>query len=456
MTNPGLTYYELNLDGLVGPTHHYAGLAFGNLASTNHARRVSNPAEAAHQGIKKMRLIHQLGIKQAVLPPQQRPNLSMLYQLGFTGTPQQQLQKAYQTNPSLVSACYSASSMWTANTATVAPSLDTLDKRVHFTAANLVSNLHRYQEADFSSELLARLFHDKRYFHHHSVLPKTAITADEGAANHSRLALNHQTPGVHLFVYGKRALPSGEQQPAPQQFPARQTREASEALARKHQLNPKQVVFACQNPAVIDLGVFHNDVIATANESVLLLHEASYVNQQAVITELQEKCDFPVHIIEISAKQLSVREAVASYLFNSQLLTLPNHTMALVAPIECQQSKAIQTVINELLANPQIPINQVHYLDLKQSMHNGGGPACLRLRILLNEAELAAMHQGIVVNDALLDALDNWVDKYYRDILHVADLIDPALVDESLTALDALTALLKLGSIYPFQREETN
>ncbi|MDX2347040.1 MAG: N-succinylarginine dihydrolase, partial [Legionella sp.] len=29
--------YELNLDGLVGPTHHYAGLAYGNTASLAHA-----------------------------------------------------------------------------------------------------------------------------------------------------------------------------------------------------------------------------------------------------------------------------------------------------------------------------------------------------------------------------------------------------------------------------------
>ena len=26
--------YEINFDGLVGPTHHYAGLSFGNEAST--------------------------------------------------------------------------------------------------------------------------------------------------------------------------------------------------------------------------------------------------------------------------------------------------------------------------------------------------------------------------------------------------------------------------------------
>lgn len=45
--------YELNMDGLVGPTHNYAGLAPGNIASLNYASVASNPQAAALQGLKK-------------------------------------------------------------------------------------------------------------------------------------------------------------------------------------------------------------------------------------------------------------------------------------------------------------------------------------------------------------------------------------------------------------------
>lgn len=447
--------YELNMDGLVGPSHHYAGLSAGNIASTSNALSIANPAAAAHQGIAKMRFLHHLGLKQAVIPPHQRPNLHLLYQLGFSGTPTEQLNKAKRTDPRLLSACYSASSMWTANAATVSSSLDTHDKRTHFTAANLVSHLHRHQEADFSQYLLQRLFPDQRYVCHHSVLPRTVTTGDEGAANHSRLCENYHDAGVNLFVYGKSALATNKQEQTPHHFPARQTLEASQAIARSHQLNPDSVVFACQNPAAIDQGVFHNDVIAVANESVLLVHQDAFLNQQDVLTELRRKAKFAIQIIEVNRQQFSVTDAVNSYLFNSQLITLPStdgkKKMALVAPLECAQHQAIKTFIDELIADNNNPIAQVHYLDLKQSMRNGGGPACLRLRVPLNEDELSAMHQGVLMDDSLLTTLDKWVDHYYRSELHADDLADPNLLNECFSALDELTSILNLGPIYPFQ-----
>lgn len=446
-----MSVYELNMDGLVGPSHHYAGLSTGNIASIKNALTPANPAQAALQGLSKMRFLHRTGLKQAVLPPHQRPNLELLHQLGFHGTPAQQVRKAKLTNPTLLSACYSASSMWTANAATVSASLDCQDKRAHFTAANLVSNLHRHHEADFSSVLLQRIFSNERYFQHHPVLPKTIITGDEGAANHSRLCQSHNHPGVNLFVYGKQALPSTNTNPVPVRFPARQTLEASQAIARNHQLNPNHVVFACQNPIAIDQGVFHNDVIAVANEHLLLIHEDAFLHQQSVLSELSAKAPFPIHIIEIRRNDVSIADAVSSYLFNSQLVTLPDKTMALFAPAECEQNQSIKQILNGLLVSTTNPIQQIHYLDLKQSMRNGGGPACLRLRVPLNEQELSNMHQGVLVTDNLLDQLEQWVHKYYRTQLCADDLDDPALIDECLSALDALTILLKLGSIYPFQ-----
>ena len=454
-----MNVYELNMDGLVGPSHHYAGLSAGNIASTSNALSVANPAAAAHQGIQKMRFLHQRGIKQALIPPHQRPNLHLLHQLGFNGTPTEQINRAKRADPSLLSACYSASSMWTANAATVSASKDTHDKRVHFTAANLISNLHRHQEADFSRILLQKLFADDRYFQHHSILPKTVTTGDEGAANHSRLCEHHHEVGINLFVYGRRALPAGNNDPAPSRFPARQTLEASQVIARSHQLNPNLVVFAAQNPAAIDQGVFHNDVIAVANESLLLLHEDAFLNQRKVLEELIDKAIFSLHIIEVKRSTISIADAVSSYLFNSQLITLPvtsgKKRMALISPVECQEHPSIKAFLDDMLADHTNPITEVHYLDLKQSMRNGGGPACLRLRVPLNEQELAAMHQGVLVNETLLNTLDHWVDNYYRSELQADDLTDPTLLDDCFSALDELTSILNLGSIYPFQCEKT-
>jgi succinylarginine dihydrolase len=443
-----MTVYELNMDGLVGPTHHYAGLSFGNLASTQNALSTSNPQAAARQGIEKMRLLHKMGLKQGVLPPHQRPNLTLLHQLGFRGTPAEQLKKAYQSAPELLSASYSASSMWTANAATVSPSMDTQDNKTHFTAANLVSNLHRHQEADFSHDLLQFIFANPDYFTHHAPLPRSTITADEGAANHNRLCKHHAYPGIHLFVYGKKALGA----PGPIKYPARQTIDASKAIARRHLLSDNQIVFAQQNPFAIDQGVFHNDVISVANESVFLVHESAFYNQRAVLDELGKKASFPLNIIEISQEQLSIQDAVESYVFNSQLITLPQQKgMILLAPLECQHNLRVRLCVEALVADSNNPINAVHYLSLKQSMRNGGGPACLRLRVPLNENELKAMHQGVLVDNPLLDKLDSWVLKHYRTELSVNDLIDPQLINENFQALDELTQLLKLGSIYPFQ-----
>lgn len=448
--------YELNMDGLVGLTHHYAGLASGNIASTANALSPSNPQAAARQGLDKMRLLHHMGLKQGILPPHQRPNLHLLYQLGFKGTPVEQINKASKTAPELLSACYSASSMWTANAATVSASLDTWDNKVHFTAANLVSNLHRHQEADFSKKLLEAIFSNSNFFNHHPLLPKSSITGDEGAANHNRLCQSHGHPGINLFVYGKKALRTNSSYSEPHKYPARQTKEASEAIVRSHQLNPKQVIFACQNPEAIDQGVFHNDVISVANESLFLIHAEAFHDQENILNTLRNKAQFPLTIIELSKDQLSIKDAVETYLFNSQLISLPDQkNMILIAPFECQNNPRVKACIETILSDHSNPVNKVHYLDLKQSMRNGGGPACLRLRVPLNEKEIAAMHQGVLIDNQLLARLDQWILKHYRTELLADDLADPQLMNESLYALDELTQILELGSIYPFQNELT-
>ncbi|MGP9766516.1 N-succinylarginine dihydrolase [Halomonas sp. AOP13-D3-9] len=439
---------EVNFDGLVGPTHNYSGLAVGNVASMSHGGLVSNPKEGALQGLLKMKSLMDAGYAQGVLPPQQRPDIGALRDLGFSGSNGEVLARASKEAPQLLRAVCSASSMWTANAGTITPSMDAPDRRVHFTPANLQSSFHRYLEPQTTGRVLQAIFRDEQHFAHHPVLPATPAFSDEGAANHTRLCGEHGEPGVHLFVYGRQAF-GGER--APQRYPARQTLEASQAIARQHGLTEAQTVFAQQHPDAIDAGVFHNDVIAVGNGPVLLYHEMAFLDEEGTLDELRAKMTSPLIPVRVPLEAVSMEDAVASYLFNSQLLSNPDGTMTLVVPGECQEREAVwNTIQNHLLAGNN-PISEVIVKDVKQSMRNGGGPACLRLRVVLTEAERAALSGRVLLTDALYDELTAWVERHYRDRLAVDDLKDPQLAEESLVALDALTQLLNIGSVYPFQ-----
>ena len=445
--------YEANFDGLVGPTHHYAGLSYGNVASTANEKAYSNPKLAAQQGLAKMKALADAGFKQGVFAPHARPDLGSLRQLGFSGSDAQVLAAAAQHAPALLAACSSASSMWTANAATVSPSADTADGRVHFTPANLNNKFHRSIEHPVTGRLLQAMFPDARHFAHHAALPAQMHFGDEGAANHTRLGANYGQAGVEVFVYGQSAFDS--RRPQPRRFPARQTLEACQAIVRLHGLAEERVVYVQQSPETIDAGVFHNDVISVGNQQVLFHHQRAFHDQSAVLAEISDKlaalgCEFVA--IEVPEAEVSLSDAVNSYLFNSQLLSLPNGGMRIVVPQECQNIAPVWAYLNRLCASGG-PIQEIQVFDLKQSMQNGGGPACLRLRVVLNEAELQAVNPRIWMNDALFAALNGWVDRHYRDRLCIEDLADPALLDESRRALDELSQMLALGSVYPFQRE---
>ncbi len=442
--------YEVNFDGLVGPSHNYAGLSYGNIASENNKSNYANPKQAALQGLEKMKQLHDLGFKQGLLLPHERPFIPALRRLGFTGSDENVLVKVANSDPQLLSAVSSASCMWTANAATVSPSADSANGKVNFTAANLNAKFHRAIEADCTSRILNAIFNDENKFEHHQALPSVSLFGDEGAANHTRFAENHGDLGVQLFVYGQKAFDAGS--PAPKKFPARQTFEASHAIARKHQLNFDQVVFAQQSPNVIDAGVFHNDVIAVGNGNVLLYHEHAFLDSETVIEELKNKFTGDKFIpIKVESSDVSVDQAVASYLFNSQLLSRTDHSMVLVVPSECQQIPSVASYLEKLVADTQNPINDVLPFELKQSMKNGGGPACLRLRVVLTEEELNAANQRVLLSDPLYQELTLWINKHYRDRLSQDDLRDPQLLRECYNALDELTQLLGLGNVYDFQ-----
>ncbi|WP_349918898.1 N-succinylarginine dihydrolase [Aeromonas veronii] len=445
-----MKHFEVNFDGLVGPTHNYAGLSYGNVASQSNASAASNPKEAAKQGLHKMKALTELGMVQGVLAPQERPDLATLRRLGFTGSDASVLAQAAKQAPAVLAACYSASSMWTANAATVSPSADTQDGRIHFTPANLTNKFHRSLEPEVTGRILRAVFNNDRHFYHHAHLPENDHFGDEGAANHTRLCRAYGEAGVELFVYGRSAFDVS--QPAPKRYPARQTLEASQAIARLHGLGEESAVFIQQNPDVIDQGVFHNDVIAVGNQNVLFYHQQAFLNTASALAEVRAKFgDGDLHFIEVPTNEVSVQDAVKSYLFNTQILTLPSGEMAIIAPTECQGNPAVSAYLAKLVTLGT-PIKGVHFMDVKQSMRNGGGPACLRLRVAMNDTELAAVNPACLIDDNQFTRLDNWVERHYRDSLALDDLRDPALVLESRTALDELTQILKLGSVYPFQR----
>ncbi|MEM7577708.1 MAG: N-succinylarginine dihydrolase [Planctomycetota bacterium] len=430
---------ELNFDGLVGPTHNYAGLAPGNLASALHKAQPSNPRAAALQGLDKMRTLHDLGVPQAVLPPPLRPHVEVLRQLGFTGDDAKVLDHARRDAPHLLAAAGSASSMWTANAATVSPSADTDDGRLHFTPANLTAALHRSIEPPATATTLRELFPDKTQFTHHAPLPAAVGYGDEGAANHTRLTPGFGQPGVEFFVHG--GMDS-------HRFTPRQGLEASKAVARLHGLDPERCVFAAQHPEAIDAGVFHNDVIAVGHRHVLLYHEMAFADEAGTLAALRRawaRCDGEMELclLRIADAALPLADAVASYLFNSQLVTRADGSLVLIAPLECSEQPATRTVIDQLVGGPGI--DDVVFVDVRQSMHNGGGPACLRLRVELTEAQQSAMHPGVRFTPSLEAELRAWVETHYRDRLVADDLADPDLRVETRVAHDALRDLLGLA-----------
>lgn len=444
---------EANADGLIGPTHSYAGLSTGNLASSLNAGEASNPRAAVLQGLDKMKRLADLGLAQFVLPPHERPNIPFLRTLGFTGSDAAVIEAGWKAAPSFAAAACSASPMWAANAATVTPSADAADGRVHFTPANLVTNLHRSLEHRQTKRSLDALFPDPARFAVHDALPSVGHLADEGAANHVRLCADHGAPGVNILVWGREA-----REPWSGAFPARQTREASEAVARRHGLlegGAARAVFPRQSRAAIAGGTFHNDVVCVGALETLFFHELAFEETAATIADIRTAAKglFEPIFIEVSSADLSLADAISSYLFNSMLVRIPGEDrLTLICPTETRDNPRSHAVAERLAASNG-PIGRVEYVDVRQSMRNGGGPACLRLRVVLTGAEQAATNPAMRMTGALHARLSDWAAAWYRESLTPRDLADPALLDESRGALDELTNILALGGdFYPFQR----
>ena len=415
-----MSLVEINFDGIVGPSHNYAGLSLGNIASASHKGDASFPRAAALQGIAKMRGNMERGLPQGFLLPLPRPNYGLLRDLGADGS----------LDGPLLAAAWSASSMWTANAATVSPAPDTGDGLCHLTPANLVTMLHRGQEWRDTKRQLDLAFADPRHFRVHDAVP--ASFGDEGAANHMRFCEGHGSPGVEAFVWGRQGG----------KFPARQHEQASRAVARLHRLDPDACVFIEQNPEAIAAGAFHNDVVAVANERVLFTHARAFADQQGAYAAI--RAAFPaLEVVEVPEDAVSLEEAIRTYLFNAQLLTLPSGEMALVVPSECQDSPSVWSWCEKMLASNG-PIRKVIPVDVRQSMANGGGPACLRLRVVANPATVDAR---FLLDEAKATRIEAVVAEMWPERIEPSEIGSEALAERVMDAREALLGVVALDDL---------
>ncbi|MCM8556347.1 N-succinylarginine dihydrolase [Sphingomicrobium sediminis] len=412
---------EINFDGLIGPSHNYAGLSLGNLASTRNAGDVSQPRAAALQGIEKMRANLRLGLVQGVFMPLPRPNHGWLARLGADIS---------ETSHALAANAMSASAMWAANAATVSPAPDTADGRCHLTVANLKTMPHRSHEWPDTLKQLRVAFGNEAAFAVHDPVPPAF--GDEGAANFMRLSTGHGDPGLELFVYGISGGP----------FPARQHIEASQAIARLHRLDADRTLFIQQSEEAIAAGAFHNDVVAVANERVLFAHELAFADQAATVERIGEKFD-DLQYVEVGADEVPLADAISSYLFNAQLVTLPDGKQTLIVPGECRETPTVWAWLERHLAGNG-PIQRVEVVDVRQSMANGGGPACLRLRVACDPADV---DPRFLANEDKLDAMAACVERTWPETIDARELTSATLLKVVADARDAMLDVMDLAEL---------
>ena len=225
----------------------------------------------------------------------------------------------------------------------------------------------------------------------------------------------------------------------------RQSYEASVEVARLHGLS--KAIFARQHPAAISAGVFHNDVIAVGDRDLLVHHELAFADPN-LIEQVRAEFGNGLTVRTIMEEQVPLADAIGSYVFNSQLVDVKGRRV-LVAPDDIDDYPNVREAVESIEE-----IDEILTFNLRQSMRNGGGPACLRLRVVLTDEELASVNQACLLTDARYEELTAWVNRHYRETLSPDDLGDPELMRESRAALDELTGILGLGNLYDFQLEE--
>jgi succinylarginine dihydrolase len=230
-----------------------------------------------------------------------------------------------------------------------------------------------------------------------------------------------------VFVYG---LSGGA-------YPARQHVEASQAIARLHRLDPDRMMFAQQSEEAIAAGAFHNDVVAVANERVLFAHEQAFADKGGLLAALDARVP-GFEYVEVAAADVPLADAIRSYLFNAQLVTTPDGQPTLIVPGEARETPSVWRWIERHVAGNG-PIRRVEVVDVRQSMANGGGPACLRLRVV---ADPDTVDPRFIVDEPKLDSIAEVIRSHWPEQIHHSELQQPALLAEIEAARTALLSAI--------------
>ena len=417
-----MSLVDVQIDRIVGPTHHFGGLGVGNLASAQHAGQRSSPKAAAIEVLQKMMQVAQTGTHQFVLPPQSRPDWVLLRQLGFSDP-----SHAVHQAPEIASAVFSCSAMWTANAGTFTPAVDSTGGVATLTIANLDASLHRSIEPEQTAMELRDLL--PNCVRVEPPLPGGAAMRDEGAANHMRLALNGQ-PGLNIFVYGDGS-------PKPIERWPRQTKAAWEAVARRHQLIRDNTFYLKQHPDAIDAGAFHNDVVALSHGDVWIHHELAYqddAEDNAGLEQIEDRWrrlhGQRLRRIEVSDSVLSIDDAVKTYLFNSQIVQPHlDHAPTLFCPVQVSAHPVASELVQAWISDGIF--SEVQYVELNQSMAGGGGPACLRLRVTLPLDQVQTMPENARITKPTYERLLAIIDEGYPETVSLAELATPQMIQRT-------------------------
>ncbi|MFN3591729.1 MAG: N-succinylarginine dihydrolase, partial [Thermaurantiacus sp.] len=202
-------------------------------------------------------------------------------------------------------------------------------------------------------------------------------------------------------------------------------------------------ILARQADAAIQAGAFHNDVVAVANGALLFAHEQAFHDRGGLMAALEARVP-GFTLVEAPAADVPLGDAVASYVFNAALVSLPGR-MALILPKEAEETPTVWRWLQQVVRDPGNPVSELHVLDLRESMRNGGGPACLRLRVQLSEDALAAVDPRFLVDEAKLDRLEALVSRCWPEQIAPTDLGDPQLWEVCRAARNALLAELSIS-----------
>jgi len=402
---------QLNISELPGPTFMYSGLSADNVASLNNKHLAANPLKFALLSLQRMRLLLEEGVHQVIFPPHRRPDLQALGYCGFTGDMGHMIGSADKFSRGYLESLLAASSVWTANAATVTPSADSEDGKVHITTANLNSHFHRSIEASQTHAKLARVFADDNFFALHQALPSHNRFSDEGAANHMRFHVEGENRGLNVFVYGNDPDNPGYMQ-------GRQSLWASKAICQLHALSSTQVWLQKQSKEAISRGIFHNDIISMNSHDLLVFHQQAYENHESLIEKLTA---LGICCVEIKAEEFSLEHALKTYFFNSEFIKGKDGSQVLVMSEKCQHDAKVHAQLERIQTAYNKEIKTI-YVDLDDSLKNGGGPACLRLRVQLNQEQFSAIPSKFLLTQNKLNALQEVVTRFYRESLSYEDV----------------------------------